>query len=165
MTAFLDWIDRGKQSKASPNLSEVRSVSQAYADAALRNAVRQIHEAVEGERNHTLNAVAYSIRPLIASGLLDEQFVADELAGAARMIGLGAIEIDRTIQSGFDGSDADPRPQYVLEEPQTPSLVSSIQPPPENAPEAPWKPGNDDVWGDLPPVDGPTGCLLKTRPR
>lgn len=131
----------------------VKGVTQSYADTALRNAITEMSSCTEGGRNDKLNILAYGLRPFIVAGILDELYVTDQLTNAARIAGLYDVEIEKTIQSGYDGSDSDPRPQYVLEAPQNPSQV---QPPSEatNFVATPDAGGQESVWGDLPPVDG-----------
>lgn len=79
-----------------------------YGRAALDSACAQITEAPAGQRNHTLNAAAYSVWRLVAGGEIDETDAALELAAAAARCGLGGREAERTIASARSGL-ADPK--------------------------------------------------------
>lgn len=141
-SSFLELLDPKRPSQQS---SGPKAVTQAYADTALRNAVAEMRNAPDGQRNATLNIKAFAMRPFVTAAILDEQYVVDSLTDAARAAGLGDFEIERTIRSGFTGSDAENRPRYVLE--ATPTMPGG------DTQEAPPLVRND-VWGDLPPVDG-----------
>jgi hypothetical protein len=82
-----------------------------YAEAALRDEVRKVAEAVPGTRNHTLNIAAFSLGTLIAAGALDLDLVLSQLKGAAYRCGLGHTEMCRTIHSGLNAGLAHPRQQ------------------------------------------------------
>lgn len=79
-----------------------------YGRAALDSACAQITEAPSGQRNHTLNAAAYSVWRLVAGGEIDEADASIEMAAAAARCGLGAREAERTIASARSGL-ADPK--------------------------------------------------------
>jgi hypothetical protein len=73
----------------------------AYGLAALAGLVDEMAAAVEGQRNHTLNAVAYRAGRLVAAGELAEKVAFDELIDAAFTSGLKVNEAGRTFESGF----------------------------------------------------------------
>jgi hypothetical protein len=81
--------------------------SAASARAALAAEVRAVREAVEGERNHTLNRAAFKLGQLV--GVLDTEDVAQQLLDAALECGLGREEAEKTIRSGLSGGSATPR--------------------------------------------------------
>lgn len=108
-----------------------------------------MHETTEGGRNDKLNILAYNLRPFIAAGILDELYVSDELTSAARMSGLNDVEIRKTIQSGFDGADAESVVSYALEAPPVSLPTETLE-----IASAPTPAAENDIWGDLPPVDG-----------
>jgi hypothetical protein len=109
------FLERVETRPSVPLPSSRTTCAQSYADAALRNRVRDVISAPEGQRNETLVRAAYQLRPYINGGALDEPFVIDELSAAARMAGLNEFEIAATIQSGFNGSDDDGRSPISLE--------------------------------------------------
>lgn len=80
-----------------------------YAQAALTAELARVASAVEGGRNHALNAAAYNLGQLVAGGELDEGVVRAALTGAASAIGLGDHEISATIASGLEGGARSPR--------------------------------------------------------
>lgn len=107
----------------------------AYAMKALEEEIREIVQAVEGTRNVTLNAAAYSLGQLIAGGELDEAFVRSQLLIAAQAVELGEIEARRTIQSGIAAGiqhprTAPPRPEYVPYE-HSPHPADTEETPPD----------------------------------
>lgn len=92
-----------------------------YALKALDTEVRDVADAVQGTRNHQLNAAAFSLGQLVAGGELDEALVRAQLLIAAQVAGLGEKEARDTIQSGIKGGaqhprKAPPRPDYVAHE-------------------------------------------------
>jgi hypothetical protein len=81
--------------------SEKSGGPEAYALAALRNAVARVEDAGNGHRNHTLNAEAFSLARLVVDGSLSAPRFLDELAGAALRAGLGSKEVSATITSAL----------------------------------------------------------------
>ncbi len=65
--------------------------------------------AVEGTRNHRLNAAAFSLGQLVGAGLLHLDAVAGALLVAALASGLGETEAMRTIGSGLAAGQRCPR--------------------------------------------------------
>jgi hypothetical protein len=72
-----------------------------YALAALRNAVRVVATAPEGQRNIALNREAFALSRFIGENLLTPADIADSLAAAARHAGLDSKEIERTLVSAL----------------------------------------------------------------
>lgn len=72
-----------------------------YAEAVLRRAVERVATAAPGTRNCALNAEAWALGRLAASGLLDPAVAATALAGAGLAAGLDAREVERTLASGL----------------------------------------------------------------
>ena len=72
-----------------------------------------------GQRNHTLNAAAYSLGQLVAAGALEEAGAVQALTDAAGDAGLEADEISSTIESGLSAGLKQPRsrrdPHRVLD--------------------------------------------------
>lgn len=80
-----------------------------YAATALAQEAERVRSAVEGTRNHTLNEAAFKLATLVAAGALAYAEVKDTLLAAAMQAGLGRVEAERTIGSGFRGGRAKPR--------------------------------------------------------
>lgn len=81
----------------------------AYADAALASARDAVREAPEGQRNMTLNREAFSLGGLVGSGALPFTVVRDGLFEAAKAAGLGGREAWKTILSGLESGQEQPR--------------------------------------------------------
>ncbi len=80
-----------------------------YALAALRDEVRKIESAPEGDRNSQLNRSAYSLGQFLAIGVLEEGEVILGLSEAASRAGLDSEEVRATIMSGLDAGRQKPR--------------------------------------------------------
>ena len=80
-----------------------------YGQAALESELERLAQAVKGERNHTLNASAFSLGQLVASGLLDAAEVIDGLVVTAKSIGLSEREAVVTVKSGLNAGLRTPR--------------------------------------------------------
>ena len=78
------------------------NLSRGSLEAALAKACEAIRAAPKGSRNATLNAHAFHLGQLVATGGLSRHRVEDELEQAALDAGLPAGEIDRTILSGLE---------------------------------------------------------------
>jgi hypothetical protein len=85
------------------------SRSEGYGAAALRGEVGRVRSAPVGERNHTLNAAAYSLGQLIVAGALHQDRVVEALTAAAESAGLETAEITATIESGLTAGARRPR--------------------------------------------------------
>jgi putative DNA primase/helicase len=81
----------------------------AYARVALEGELMRLAEAVEGERNHTLNRAAYALGQLVAAGRLVRKAVEAALGSVALASGLDPGEANRTIVSGLEAGMASPR--------------------------------------------------------
>jgi hypothetical protein len=83
----------------------------AYGLRALEGEVAGVALAPEGQRNHRLNAAAFSLGQLVAAGTLEARAVAEQLLTVALRIGLGEGEAVATIRSGLQKGMATPRRQ------------------------------------------------------
>jgi hypothetical protein len=72
-----------------------------YGRSALAAITEEMAATVEGERNSTLNALAYRCGRLSAAGQLAEQVARRDLVAAAVDAGLDGDEAEATFQSGF----------------------------------------------------------------
>ena len=76
--------------------------SHKYADAALRSAADIVRTTTEGNRNHVLNAEAFTIARFIAPGLLDRDLIEKTFRSAAIDAGLSLHEVNRTLRSAIE---------------------------------------------------------------
>jgi hypothetical protein len=81
----------------------------AWAKAALRGELQRLEQAPPGQRNNTLNRVAFRLGQIIAGGQLDEAEVEHLLIDGAVSIGLGEREAVATVHSGLHAGEAEPR--------------------------------------------------------
>lgn len=81
----------------------------AYGRAALKSALTSLRNAPVGQRNHTLNRVAFAMAQLVAGGELLETAARASLAEAALTTGLDETEIHRTLASAFTAGSRHPR--------------------------------------------------------
>ena len=84
-----------------------------YAATALRGELDRVLAADPGGRNHALNAAAFALGQLTATGLLPDDLASDALAQAAQAIGLPAGEAAATIRSGLTAGARSPRRRPV----------------------------------------------------
>lgn len=69
----------------------------------------QLAQAKEGQRNDTLNRVAFALGQLSICGVVDGDWAQNELSAIAEQVGLSASESEATIESGFDAGISKPR--------------------------------------------------------
>jgi hypothetical protein len=81
----------------------------AYGRAALNGALTSLRQAPVGQRNHTLNRVAFALAQLVAGGELLEAPARAELLSAANAIGLDELESRLTLESAFAAGSQKPR--------------------------------------------------------
>ncbi|MFC6156118.1 bifunctional DNA primase/polymerase [Kribbella jiaozuonensis] len=108
------WIIAGLTAHALPApcpgpSSGVRVLGPAYGLKALEGQLDKLLTSTPGYRNDQLNASAYALGRVAASGALDAQMVSDELLSAALRVGLGRREAERTIESGLTAGLSNPR--------------------------------------------------------
>lgn len=80
-----------------------------YAACALEAELNAVKTAIEGCRNHTLNAAGFNLGQLIGGGFLSEDHVRNALLTAGQEAGLGARECLTTIASGITAGMRQPR--------------------------------------------------------
>lgn len=110
--AELPFLDAAKvldpvPDRRTPTL--IAATGDRYADAALRNEVRNVATAAEGTRNDSLNRAAFSLGGLVAVGVLSRDTVEAALVEAALAAGLGETEIAATLKSGMEAGIKRPR--------------------------------------------------------
>lgn len=87
----------------------VLNTGSGYVAAALHGEIHRVRNATPGSRNDALNAAAFNLGQMVASGMLPEDQVRDELTAAAAMAGLTEEETANTIASGLRGGALHPR--------------------------------------------------------
>lgn len=102
---------------AAEGTNPARANATAYAAAALRGELDRVLAAVEGSRNHTLNAAAFALGQLTATGMLPRRLAEDALTLAGQAIGLPPRECAATTRSGLDSGERTPR-QAASRDPQ-----------------------------------------------
>ncbi len=80
-----------------------------YGRTAMAREVHAVRISCEGSRNDTLNRAAYCLGQLVAAGHLSEATVIAALRQSAADCGLTGYEIDRTIASGLEAGEQEPR--------------------------------------------------------
>jgi hypothetical protein len=85
-----------------PRMLPIGSPYTRYGLAALAGLVDEMAGTPEGQRNATLNALAYRAGRLVAAGELAEAVAFQALVDAALTSGLEADEAGRTFRSGFE---------------------------------------------------------------
>lgn len=81
----------------------------AWARKALQGELDRLAQAPIGQRNNTLNRVAFRLGQIIAGGQLDEAEIEHLLVGRALDIGLGEREAVATVHSGISAGECEPR--------------------------------------------------------
>ena len=80
-----------------------------YGRRVLAAELAALGRATPGQRNHTLNRTAFKVYRYVASGLLNDDDVTAAFTKAALAIGLGPVEIGRTLASARTAGLANPR--------------------------------------------------------
>ena len=108
ITGLLRTTERPPTPSFGPMLAGVERRSR-YAATALRGELERVLAAHPGGRNHALNAAAFALGQLTATGLLPADLASDALAQAAQAICLPAGEAAATIRSGLTAAARSPR--------------------------------------------------------
>ena len=82
---------------------------EAYCCQAIQQELRNLATAANGQRNAQLFKSAAALAQIVAAGKLDQAEVVNELAAAARGIGLDEAEIQKTLRSAFKAGGSQPR--------------------------------------------------------
>ena len=107
-------IETAAESRQEAPATEASTRERAFAEAALDGCYNELAGLLEGERNNTLNAIAYRLGRMVARGWLSEFEVARRLEQAYERNGLlrsdGAKQVRATIRSGLSKGRLDPHP-------------------------------------------------------
>jgi P4 family phage/plasmid primase-like protien len=96
-----------------------------YVASALEKELDKLRAAANGDRNNQLNKSAHALGQLAGAGVLDRAAIESELAATAAAIGLPASEAARTIQSGLNAGEREPR---QLPQPRLARLLATSKP-------------------------------------
>lgn len=100
-----NWLDYNGETNSLPTAAEPVDVVYEHDDpdamAQFSDLISQLESAGEGERNNTLNRVAFTAFGLVRAGRLYKGFVKERLYTAAIAIGLADSEITATINSAI----------------------------------------------------------------
>jgi len=126
--AVYEWVDRSpiavmpewlveltrkkvvqRSAAVAPRRRATPGNASAYGLAGLRAECEAVGRAGEGGRNHELNRAAFSVGQLVGGGELGREQAEDDLFDAAMGAGLGETEARRTIKSGLDSGEREPR--------------------------------------------------------
>jgi putative DNA primase/helicase len=101
---------RLEESRLTPAVPAARAgQTSSAAMLELEEACPNLMDAPHGERNNTLNKLAFLMGQLVGAGRLDETMARERLGGAARSAGLDEDEIEATINSGITSGRSQPR--------------------------------------------------------
>ena len=100
--------------------------ARAYAELARRRELERLAEAPKHQRNDTLNRAAFKLGQLVPYGILDAADHQQDLAAAARTVGLDESEIEPTIASGLKAGGQCPRRLPFL---KSNDRIKSVEPP------------------------------------
>lgn len=106
---LLDLIRRDESRPVQPAGPEREAVElAAYVQRILD---REVAEALEGSggRNNALNEACFSVATLIPHGVIDEDYVRDVFTDAGLAVGLGVMEVRKTVDSAIKGGISKPR--------------------------------------------------------
>ncbi len=82
-----------------------------YVASSACDELERLESARGGQRNATLNGVAFNLAQFVKAGALPEDWARQQLETRAIAIGLPACEIQRTIQSAFEAAQPREFPQ------------------------------------------------------
>jgi hypothetical protein len=98
-----------KISSVPGNTSELGEVGDRYVEAAIRGEVARVTSAVVGTRNHALRAASFALGRLVGAGVLTHGVAEQQLRQAGEAIGLGVVEVGRTVSRGLRDGAREPR--------------------------------------------------------
>jgi hypothetical protein len=127
-SAGYSWLVKGRKAKCPAWLLEELTVSRSfspgeaaapryfpfqigtpYGEAALRNGLRELHDAGHGARHETLNKVAYSLGMLAAGGELNGDKTCQAILDEAILIGLDEEDAVDVLRRGWFAGEKQPR--------------------------------------------------------
>ncbi|SEQ53477.1 DNA-primase RepB domain-containing protein [Nitrosomonas ureae] len=133
-----DWIGVGNlartPNKSAPVVTIPNVQDDFYAVIDFDNLLFKLQSAVEGNRNDTLNKVAYRAYGFVKAGRLDKDHVTSKLEDAASRIGLEPSEVTATLRSAWKGApvinDLPSLPEFNEQPVTEEEAISCLQYPP-----------------------------------
>lgn len=101
-------LDAPKQAAMS-TVGRLSDATSAYGRRVLEHAAGEVRAAAEGARNATLNTSALVVGHYVAGGEIARSDAEAALTDAALAAGLGATEVQATVQSGLTAGMVDPK--------------------------------------------------------
>lgn len=101
------------------------SIHRRYVEGAVKKELDKLRVTGAGDRNNQLNKSALALGQFVGAGVLDRAAIESELTAAAAAIGLPASEAARTIQSGLNAGEKQPR---QLPQPRIDRLTENAKP-------------------------------------
>lgn len=92
-----------------PDVPQYADRDTPYGQGAVTRATRTVAESAEGHRNDALNTAAFCLGQLVAGGELTRATATQALMAAADAAGLPPREAERTIASGLESGEREPR--------------------------------------------------------
>jgi hypothetical protein len=130
------WLTERLRKPTTPAGQTAGKRERGYALAALRGCQSELESAAGGERNNTLNAVAFRLGRMIARGWLNREEVESALRAAARACGLSDNEIGSTINSGIEAGITVPHLNLCDKDVQPQKQDNAAQPQKQSSPAA-----------------------------
>lgn len=116
--------DQKAQSAKSPANTVCYGANTIYGLAVLKNETQRLLSSPIGQRNDTLNKVAFRLGQLAAQGQLSQMKTEEALMDAANKLGLSPLEARKTIASGLYAGQQ--RPNLNLSEPVGPDWPDPV---------------------------------------
>ncbi|KAF0248229.1 MAG: hypothetical protein FD167_2368, partial [bacterium] len=101
LVAIAEEPPKQQYQQTSYNHTLTNKAKAAYVQAALDDEVAKVRNAVEGERNDTVNKAAFALAQLLHTNLIDEITINTELESAGLASGLPISEVRATIKNGI----------------------------------------------------------------
>ncbi len=107
------------------HLNGTNRIHDRYVAGALKKELDILRAAPQGDRNNQLNKSAHALGQFIGAGALDRATIEAHLAHEALALGLPMSEANRTIRSGIEAGEREPR---QLPEPRIARLLAKSKP-------------------------------------
>ena len=94
---------------ATAQVTGTDRVHERYVKAAIKKELDKLRATPKGDRNNQLNKSSYALGQLVGAGVLNPAQVESELIAAAQSLGLSEAEATRTMRSGLEAGEREPR--------------------------------------------------------
>lgn len=112
-----------EQPASAPTDTIPPKLARRWLERKLEADLQALREAPAGQRNHTLNAIAYSLGRFCPTWL-NPNDIADQLRTAAHQAGLEQGETENTLRSGLNSGMLEPRNPPVRQDPDTDTKIT-----------------------------------------